>query len=114
MRSMPAMPMADSRPPIVVGIRQTSSAISTTAVTAVPVPAVVTAYCENGASVTVASRNTSVMNASRIDSAISFGVLPRFAPSTIAIMRSRNPSPGMLVTARPASRTARACRRSPS
>ncbi len=28
-RSMPAMPMAESRPPIVVGIRQTSSAIST-------------------------------------------------------------------------------------
>ena len=28
-RSMPAMPMADSRPPIVVGIRQTSRAIST-------------------------------------------------------------------------------------
>ena len=28
-RSMPAMPIAESRPPIVVGIRQTSSAIST-------------------------------------------------------------------------------------
>ena len=28
-RSMPAMPIADSKPPIVVGIRQTSSAIST-------------------------------------------------------------------------------------
>ena len=28
-RSMPAMPMAESRPPIVVGIRQTSSAIRT-------------------------------------------------------------------------------------
>ena len=28
-RSMPAMPMADSRPPMVVGMRQTSSAIST-------------------------------------------------------------------------------------
>ena len=28
-RSMPAMPMALSRPPMVVGIRQTSSAIST-------------------------------------------------------------------------------------
>ncbi len=47
---------------------------------------------------TVASRNTSVRNASRIDSAISFGVLPRLAPSTIAIMRSRNASPGLLVT----------------
>jgi hypothetical protein len=28
-RSMPAMPMAESRPPMVVGIRQTRSAIST-------------------------------------------------------------------------------------
>ena len=28
-RSMPAMPMADSRPPMVVGIRQTSSATIT-------------------------------------------------------------------------------------
>ena len=47
---------------------------------------------------TVASRNTSVRNESRIDNAISFGVLPRLAPSTIAIMRSRNASPGLLVT----------------
>ncbi len=28
-RSMPAMPMADNRPPMVVGIRQTSSAAAT-------------------------------------------------------------------------------------
>ena len=35
-RSMPAMPMADSSPPIVVGIRQTSSAISTVSETLVP------------------------------------------------------------------------------
>ena len=35
-RSMPAMPIADSRPPIVVGIRQTSSAISTVADRVVP------------------------------------------------------------------------------
>ena len=98
MRSMPAMPMADSRPPIVVGMRQTSSAISTVIVTTSPFPAAATAYAENGASVAVASRNTSVRNASRIDSAISFGVRPRFAPSTIAIMRSRKPSPSRLVT----------------
>ena len=32
MRSMPAMPIAESRPPIVVGIRQTSSATSTVTV----------------------------------------------------------------------------------
>ena len=35
---MPAMPIAESRPPIVVGIRQTSSATSTVTVTGVPVP----------------------------------------------------------------------------
>ena len=35
-RSIPAMPMAESRPPMVVGIRQTSSATSTVTVTGVP------------------------------------------------------------------------------
>ena len=39
MRSMPAMPMADSSAPIVVGIRHTSSATSTVTVTGVPCPA---------------------------------------------------------------------------
>ncbi len=34
-RSMPAMPIADSRPPIVVGISVTSSATSTTTESAV-------------------------------------------------------------------------------
>ena len=42
MRSMPAMPMADSSPPIVVGIRQTSRATSTVTVTGVPWPAAAT------------------------------------------------------------------------
>ena len=60
MRSMPAMPIADSRPPIVVGIRQTSSATSTVIVTALPCPACATAYTRERRSVTVASRNTSV------------------------------------------------------
>ena len=35
-RSMPAMPIADSRPPIVVGMRQTSSATSAVVVTSPP------------------------------------------------------------------------------
>ena len=98
MRSMPAMPIADSRPPIVVGMRQTSSATSTVTVTTEPTPVAPTAYSENGSSVAVASRNTIVNAASKIDSAISFGVRPRLAPSTIAIMRSRKPSPSRLVT----------------
>ena len=44
------------------------------------------------------SRKIRVSTASRIESAISFGVRWRRAPSTIAIMRSRNDSPGLLVT----------------
>ena len=43
MRSMPAMPIAESRPPMVVGMRQTSSATSTVTVTGVPCPAAVDA-----------------------------------------------------------------------
>ena len=33
---MPAMPIAESKPPIVVGIKQTRSAISTVTVSVVP------------------------------------------------------------------------------
>jgi len=40
---MPAMPIAESSAPIVVGIRHTSSATSTVAVTTDPCPALVTA-----------------------------------------------------------------------
>ena len=39
---MPAMPIAESSPPIVVGIRQTSSATSTVIVTGAPWPAAFT------------------------------------------------------------------------
>jgi len=52
MRSMPAMPIADSRPPIVVGMRHTRSATSTVIETGSP-PANEVAYCENGSSVAV-------------------------------------------------------------
>ena len=41
-RPMPATPIAESRPPIVVGIRQTSSATSTVIVTGVPAFAIST------------------------------------------------------------------------
>ncbi len=43
MRSMPAMPIADSSPPMVVGMRQTSSATSTVIDTGAPWPAAFTA-----------------------------------------------------------------------
>ena len=42
MRSIPAMPMAESSPPMVVGIRHTSRAISTVIVIGVPWPAAFT------------------------------------------------------------------------
>jgi hypothetical protein len=92
---MPAMPIADSRPPMVVGIRHTSSATSTVIATGSARPARRTLKRENGSSVTVASRNTMVSAASRMVSAISLGVFWRFAPSTSAIMRSRKVSPGI-------------------
>ena len=94
---MPAMPIADSRPPIVVGIRHTSSATSTVIVIGSPWPAACTLYSEYGSSVAQASRKISVNLASRMVSAISFGVLRRVAPSTMAIMRSRKLSPGLLL-----------------
>ena len=52
----------------------------------------------NGFNVTTASRKTTVSAASKIVSAISFGVFCRLAPSTSAIIRSRKPSPGLAVT----------------
>ena len=51
----------------------------------------------NGSSVTTASRKMIVRLASRMLSAISFGVFCRLAPSTSAIMRSRKVSPGLEV-----------------
>ena len=88
---MPAIPMAESSPPIVVGIRQTSSETSTNMVCGAP------EYMANGCSVTTASRKTMVSPASRMFSAISFGVFCLSAPSTRAIMRSRKVSPGLEV-----------------
>ena len=87
---MPAMPIAESSAPIVVGISATSSA------TSVVIEIVVSANSANGFSETITNRNTSVSPASRMFSAISFGVLRRSAPSTSAIMRSRNDLPGLL------------------
>ena len=77
---------------MVVGMRQTSRATRATVSTVVP------AYAPNGRRVTVAIRNTIVRPASRMASAISFGVRCRFAPSTSAIIRSRKVSPGSVVT----------------
>ncbi len=82
---------------MVVGIRHTNSEISTVTEGAVPLPLECTLKAANGCSVTTASRNTSVSPAIMMLSAISFGVFCRSAPSTSAIMRSRNVSPGLEV-----------------
>ncbi len=88
---MPAIPIADSSAPIVVGISATSRAISVVSEIAVP------ANRPNGRSVATTIMKISVSAASRMFSAISFGVLRRSAPSTRAIMRSRNDWPGSWV-----------------
>ena len=88
---MPAMPMADSRPPIVVGISVTSSAASTATEGGWPFQEA------SPTSVATATRKTMVRPASRMLSAISFGVFCRDAPSTSAIMRSRKVEPGAAV-----------------
>jgi hypothetical protein len=85
------MPIALSRAPIVVGIRQTSRAISTGVDSSAP------AKSPNGRSVTHTSRKISVSAASSTVSATSLGVFWRRAPSTIAIMRSRKPWPRSIV-----------------
>ena len=90
--SMPAIPMAGSKPPIVVGIKQTSKATRVITSSLVPTKAA------SGKSVTTINKKISVKTASKIERAISFGVFWRFAPSTRAIMRSRKLSPGNVVT----------------
>jgi hypothetical protein len=88
-RSIPAMPIADSSAPMVVGIRQTSSATSTGTLTDAP------EYPAIGPSVSATTTNTIDSEASRMFRAISFGVFCRAAPSTSAIIRSTKVSPGL-------------------
>ena len=80
---MPAIPIAESRAPIVVGISATSSAIRVTTEASVP------ENSAKGRSATTTTRKTRVRPASRMLRAISFGVLRRSAPSTRAIILSR-------------------------
>jgi hypothetical protein len=65
---MPAMPIADNKAPMVVGIRHTNNAMSTTTDTEP------WAKFEKGTSVTTTGMKTIVKTASRIVRAISFGV----------------------------------------
>ena len=88
---MPAIPMAESSAPMVVGMRQTSSAISTTTDTDAP------AKSAKGCRVTTAMMKMMVRLASRMLSAISLGVFCREADSTRPMMRSMKVSPGFWV-----------------
>ena len=90
-RSIPAIPIADSKAPIVVGIRQTRSETKTTMVCCAWLK------IASGCKVTTANMKIMVKLASRMLSAISFGVFWRDAPSTRAIMRSIKVSPGRAV-----------------
>ena len=74
-----------------VGISATSSEISVVSEIGV------CANRPNGRSVATTIMKISVSPASRMLSAISFGVLRRSAPSTSAIIRSRNECPGSWV-----------------
>ena len=86
-RSMPAMPMAESNAPMVVGMSVTNSATSTSTDKVPP------AYRAKLGIVATAKTKMIVMPASRMLSAISLGVFCRSAPSTSAIMRSRKVLP---------------------
>ncbi len=88
---MPAIPIAESSAPIVVGISATSRAIRVVSESCVP------AKSPNGLSETITRTKTSVRAASRIPRAISLGVFRLSAPSTSAIIRSRNDLPGSWV-----------------
>ena len=91
-RSIPAIPIADNRAPIVVGIRHTSNAIT------VAMSRGDLRKLANGTRVTHTNRKTRVSTDNKAVRATSLGVFCRLALSTRAIMRSMNPSPGLAVT----------------
>ena len=87
-RSIPAIPIAESRPPIVVGMRHTIRAISQEIGICTP------RYCANGYRDTITIRKIKVSTISSVFSAISFGDFCLDAPSTSAIILSRKDCPG--------------------
>ena len=87
-RSIPAIPIADKRPPIVVGIRHTISAIAHEIGIFTP------RYDANGYKVTTTIKNIKVSTINNVFRAISFGVFCLEAPSTMEIILSKNDFPG--------------------
>ena len=81
-RSIPAIPIADSSAPIVVGMSATSSEISDVSEMSV------WANRPNGRSVATTIMKMSVSPASRMFSAISLGVLRRAEPSARVVLRA--------------------------
>ena len=89
---MPAMPMADSRPPIVVGMRHTSRATSSTIADVVAGEDAERPERDDGQQEDEGQAATAGSRARSRS-----GVRCRLAPSTSAIIRSRNVSPGLAV-----------------
>src|SRR5574337_638578 len=91
-RSIPAIPIADSRPPIVVGIKQTVKAIRVETVSGT---------CTNkaiGYSVTITIIKIMVKLTSKVFKAISFGVFLRDQEDAAAVLNSAAPDrPGQSV-----------------
>ena len=97
-RLIPAIPMAESRAPIVVGARHTSRATRVVTEVGFSIPACFAEKSEYAYSDTVTSTNITDRAIRKICSAISLGVFFRDAPSTMAIILSRKLSPASLVT----------------
>ena len=86
---MPAMPMALSSAPMVVGAKHTNSATSEAMVVGFAMPSWLAPDPPDADTAASVTKNTMVSAMSRISSAISFGVFLRAADSTMAIIWSR-------------------------
>ena len=83
-RSIPAIPIALSNAPIVVGIKHTVNA------TNVEIGILTFRYVARGYKVTITIKNIIVKDTNKVFKAISFGVFFLEAPSTIEIILSKN------------------------
>ena len=91
-RFIPAMPIAGSKPPMVVGIRHTNKATNRIGLSAI------FKKCAIIGKLMTTIIKVTVITVSKMPSAISFGVFWRLEPSTKAIMRSKKLCPTSAVT----------------
>ena len=96
-RLIPAIPIAESNAPIVVGAKHTSNATKEVTEIGFTFPAWLAEKIEYEYNETVTNKNIIVNATNKICNAISLGVFLREAPSTIAIILSRKLSPASLV-----------------